>query len=239
MHRHAVNDIQARLATVSAAIAEAASTVGRRPEDVRLVAVTKTVAAERIREGYEAGLRVFGENRVQEGAAKVAALRTMPGADWHLIGHLQSNKVKAAIETFTLIESVDSTRLAERIDHQAEMVRPAVPVLLEVNVAGEAAKHGFSADGLREAFPQLLRLPRLELRGLMTVAPLANDPEEVRPVFRAVRRLRDELRDRYPLTGFDELSMGMSNDYWVAIQEGATMVRIGRALFGERPPLKG
>lgn len=235
-----MSDAQARVHAVRAAIAEAAERAGRDPGEVTLVAVTKTIAAERVREAYDAGLRVFGENRVQEGGAKIATLAPeMPGVDWHLIGHLQTNKIKPAVEAFTVIESVDSLRLAERIDRQMATVGPTMPILLEVNIAGEEAKSGFSADDLREAFPQLLTLRHLELRGLMTVAPLAGDLEAVRPVFRALRDLRDELRDRYPLTGFADLSMGMSNDYQVAIQEGATMVRIGRALFGERPPTKG
>lgn len=234
-----MSEVEARVSAVRAAIAEAAEVAGRRPDEVTLIAVTKTVLAEQVREAFEAGLRVFGENRVREGAAKIAELGNMPGTAWHLIGHLQSNKVKPAIEAFNVIESVDSARLAERIDRQAATIRPTVPVLLEVNIAGEEAKGGFSADELREAVPQLLRLPHVELRGLMTVAPLTSDSEEARPVFRALRLLRDELRDKYPLPGFGELSMGMSNDYRVAILEGATMVRIGRALFGERPALKG
>lgn len=234
-----MSGIEARTDGVRAAIAAAANSAGRRPEDVTLVAVTKTIPAERVRKAYDAGLRVFGENRVQEGAAKIAVLGDMPGVHWHLIGHLQGNKVKPAIEAFTMIESVDGARLAERIEHQAEMVRPTIPVLLEVNVSGEAAKGGFSPDGLRECFPQLLRLSHVDLRGLMTVAPLVRESEEARPVFRALRLLRDELRERYPLTGFADLSMGMSNDYQVAIQEGATMVRIGRALFGERSVPEG
>lgn len=234
-----MSGIEVRASAVRATIAEAADAAGRHADDVALVAVTKTITAERVREAYDAGLRVFGENRVQEGAAKIAVLGDMPGASWHLIGHLQGNKVKPAIEAFTMIESVDSVRLAERIDRQAEMMRPTIPALLEVNIAGEAAKGGFSEERLRESFPQLLCIPHVELHGLMTIAPLVRDPEEARPVFRALRLLRDELRERYPLTGFMELSMGMSNDYRVAIQEGATMVRIGRALFGERPTSEG
>jgi pyridoxal phosphate enzyme (YggS family) len=234
-----VSDLDARLGAVRAAMAEAAHGVGRNADDVTLVAVTKTVAAEQIRDAYDAGVRVFGENRVQEGAAKITQLDGMPGASWHLIGHLQSNKVKPAIEAFAMIESVDSLRLAQRIDQQAETMVAPVAVLLEVNISGEQAKGGFSPGGLLEALPQLLQLPHLAIRGLMTVAPLVRDPEEVRPIFRALRLLRDELRDRHQLTGFGELSMGMSNDYRVAIQEGATMVRVGRALFGERPAPEG
>lgn len=234
-----MSELEARVSAVRASVAEVAETAGRSPQDVTLVAVSKTVAPERVREGYRAGLRTFGENRVQEGAAKIAQLSDLRGASWHLIGHLQSNKVKPAIEAFAMIESVDSVRLAQRIDRHAETVRSIVPVLLEVNVGGEKAKSGFSAQGLREVLPQLLQLPHLALRGLMTVAPLVHDAEEARPIFRALRLLRDELRDCYPLTGFAELSMGMSNDYREAIQEGATIVRVGRALFGERPAPEG
>ncbi len=235
-----MSDIARRLKGVRAAIAAVAVDAGRPADSVTLVAVSKTMPAESIQEAYDAGQRVFGENRVQEGAAKIAVLSArMPDARWHLIGHLQTNKVKPALEAFGVIESVDSVRLAEHIDRQAEMRRPSVPVLLEVNIGGEAAKSGFEPDGLRTVFPHLLALSHLQLRGLMTVAPLSGDPEEVRPVFRALRELRDDLRDHFPLTDFDDLSMGMSNDYRIAIQEGATMVRIGRAIFGERPAAKG
>jgi pyridoxal phosphate enzyme (YggS family) len=207
-----------------------------RDGEVKLVAVTKTVDPERIAEAFEAGQRVFGENRVQEGAAKVAALSpSMPGASWHLIGHLQSNKARSAVETFSLIESVDSVRLAQKLDHLAAEAGRVLPVLVEINVAGEESKHGMTVEEFRSGVEDLLLFRNLEVRGLMTVAPLAEDREEVRPVFRALRDLADWARNSFPGTGFRELSMGMSGDFEVAIEEGATMVRIGRALFGVRP----
>lgn len=207
-----------------------------RDGEVTLVAVTKTVDPERIAEAFEAGQRVFGENRVQEGAAKVAALSpTMPGAAWHLIGHLQSNKARSAVEAFSLIESVDSVRLAQKLDHLAAEAGRVLPVLVEINVAGEESKHGMTVEEFRLGVEKLLLFRNLDVRGLMTVAPLAEAREEVRPVFRALRELADWARNSFPGTGFRELSMGMSGDFEVAIEEGATMVRIGRALFGARP----
>jgi pyridoxal phosphate enzyme (YggS family) len=207
-----------------------------RDGEVTLVAVTKTVDPERIAEAFGAGQRVFGENRVQEGAAKVAALSpSMPGASWHLIGHLQSNKARSAVETFSLIESVDSVRLAQKLDHLAAEAGRVLPVLVEINVAGEESKHGMTVEEFRSCVEELLLFRNLDVRGLMTVAPLAEDKEEVRPVFRALRELADWARNSFPGTGFRQLSMGMSGDFEVGIEEGATMVRIGRALFGVRP----
>jgi hypothetical protein len=171
-----------------------------------------------------AGIAHVGENRVQEAAAKILALRGLP-VTWHLVGHLQTNKAKTALELFDIIHSVDSLHLAEVLSHRAE--RP-LPVLLEVNVTGEVSKFGFSPDDVAAAAQAIPRLPHVDLRGLMTVAPFVSDPETVRPVFRELRRLRDAL-------GLRELSMGMTDDFEVAIEEGATLVRIGRAIFGERP----
>jgi pyridoxal phosphate enzyme (YggS family) len=208
----------------------------RRDDIVTLVAVSKTVGADRIVAAFDAGQRVFGENRVQEGTGKIATLSAqMPGAAWHLIGHLQSNKARAAVDAFTLIESVDSAALAHRLDVLADRSGRTLPVLLEVNVAGEASKHGFLPDEFRVVAEELVRLEHLEIRGLMTVAPLVDDAEKIRSVFRTLRQLRDWARDSFPGTGFRELSMGMSGDFEMAIEEGATMVRIGRAIFGERP----
>jgi pyridoxal phosphate enzyme (YggS family) len=221
-----------RLAAVRASIERARLAAGR-TDEVLLVAVTKTVGPDAVREAYQAGQRVFGENRVQEGREKIAALSgEMADACWHLIGHLQTNKARQAAGSFALIESVDSIRLAARLDQVAGP--SSVPVLLEVNVAGEESKSGFQSEELRGAMAELRSMEHLELRGLMTVAPLVADPEEVRPVFRRLRELRDELRDEFDLRGFDQLSMGMTNDFPVAVEEGATMVRVGRALFGER-----
>jgi pyridoxal phosphate enzyme (YggS family) len=227
--------------------------VGR--SDVRLVAVTKTIPPQRIREAYDAGQRVFGENRVQEGVGKISELTSlMPEAEWHLIGHLQSNKAKLAIEWFSVIQTVDSLELAGRLDRLARggfsggISRHGsgsssgngtkLPMLAEVNITGEASKSGFSPAELRAAFSQLLSLDSLEWRGLMTIPPLTADPEDARWVFRALRALRDEMRERHELGSFTELSMGMSGDYPVAIAEGATMVRIGTAIFGARAAVR-
>jgi PLP dependent protein len=184
---------------------------------------------------YDAGQRVFGENRVQEGTAKIASLReAMPGATWHLIGHLQANKARLACESFSIIESVDSVRLARRLNTCAEQRGQVLPVLLEVNVAREESKSGFDPDEVDAAGEIIATMPFLEMRGLMTVAPLA-PAEAVRPAFTSLRQLRDEMRAQHDLEAFTHLSMGMSNDYEVAIEEGATMVRLGRAIFGSRP----
>lgn len=227
--------IAERLARVRARIDEAVARSGR-SESVTLVAVSKTVAPERIEEAFGAGQRVFGENRVQEGVSKIARLSPeMPGADWHLIGHLQRNKARPAVDAFSLIESVDSVTLARRLDGLAAETGRTLPVLIEINVAGEESKHGLSPTDFRSSVQELLMLEHLEVRGLMTVAPLAAATEEVRPIFRTLRELRNWARDSFPGTGFRELSMGMSGDFEVAIEEGSTMVRIGRAIFGERP----
>lgn len=230
------NSIAVRRQMVCDAIALACERSGRSPSDVALVAVSKTMPPERVREAYHAGQRLFGENRVQEAVEKMEALQSDIGPDltWHLIGHLQSNKVKPAVQHFALIESVDSVRLAKRLDRQAEAEGRRLPILLEVNVAGEDTKSGFAVDEPQNEIPELLRLDHIDLRGLMTVAPLVSDPEAVRPVFRRLRQLREQLSVRFELAGFTQLSMGMSGDFEVAIEEGATIVRVGRALFGER-----
>lgn len=218
---------------------EAAQQRSGREEPVTLVAVSKTVEPERVIQAFEAGQRVFGENRVQEAVAKIAAtVSRMPNAEWHLIGHLQRNKARVAVDAFSLVESVDSVELARRLDDLAGKIGRTLPVLIEINVAGEESKHGLSPAAFHRNAETLAALDHLEVRGLMTVAPLAGDPEEVRPVFRTLRELRDRTRDSFPGTGLAELSMGMSGDFEVAIEEGATMVRIGRALFGERPRVR-
>lgn len=222
-------------------VAAACRRAGRSPDDVVIVAVSKTFPATLVAEVCRAGLTDIGENRVQEAAAKIPQVEALGSHPrWHLVGHLQTNKVKTALRLFDIIHSVDSLRLAEAISRQAEQaalrqsglpggkVGP-VPVLLEVNVGGEASKFGFAPEEVGSAVEQTARLPALTVQGLMTVAPLAGNPEEVRPVFRELRRLRDALRLRH-------LSMGMTDDFEVAIEEGATMVRIGRAIFGPREP---
>jgi pyridoxal phosphate enzyme (YggS family) len=218
-----VGTIAERLALVRGRIARAAEGAGRSPDSVTLVAVGKGFPAEVIAEGIAAGLTHIGENRVQEAAAKIPALQHL-AATWHMVGHLQTNKAKTALELFDIIHSVDSLHLAQVLSRRAERT---APVLLEVNVAGEASKFGLTASEALQSAEAVARLPHLDLRGLMTIAPLVSDPEEVRPVFRELRQLGDSL-------GLAELSMGMTDDFEVAIEEGATIVRIGRAIFGER-----
>jgi PLP dependent protein len=221
-------DIKANLEAVRERMAGACRRSGRKPEEVTLIAVTKTVGPEAIEIAYNWGVRHFGENRVQEGGKKIPLLpRLKPESTWHMIGHLQSNKVKPALGLFDMVQSVDSPDLAEAIDNYAHSRGVPVPVLLQVNISGETTKGGFSPDNIEENFARVRVLNNINIRGLMTIAPLTEDPEQVRPVFRRLR----ELRDRFDL---EQLSMGMTNDFEVAIEEGATMVRVGRAIFGER-----
>ncbi|HUP55720.1 MAG TPA: YggS family pyridoxal phosphate-dependent enzyme [Methylomirabilota bacterium] len=223
-------------ATVLARIAAACERAGRRPADVTLVAVSKTVDADRLRDAVAAGLTLLGENRVQEGAAKAAEV---PGARWQLIGPLQSNKARRAVEVYESIQSVESVELAERLDRLAREVRTAgpskrYPVLLQVNVDDDPAKAGFEIEALPEALDRLAALDALEIRGLMTIGRFVESAEAARPTFAALRELAERLRAGGGSLG-PELSMGMSDDFEVAVEEGATIVRVGRALFGERP----
>jgi len=212
------------ITTVRARIAAACERAGRSPDEVTLIGVSKGVPADAIAEAVGAGLTDIGENRVQEAAAKIEALAARGITPrWHLIGHLQTNKAKTAANLFAIIHSVDSLRLAQELSRRAQRVG----ILLEVNAAQEASKFGFAPKEVAPALSSIAALPHLDVQGLMTVAPQANDPEAVRPVFRELRQLRDAL-------GLRELSMGMTDDFEVAIEEGATMVRVGRAIFGER-----
>lgn len=220
-----MNDIARNIAEVKERIASAAERAGRAPHDITLVAISKTHPAEVVAAAFAAGLRDFGENRVQEAASKVTALRAQGiRPQWHLVGHLQRNKVPAAIDLFDILHSVDSERLAEAIS--AAAARP-VRMLIEVNVAGEETKFGVAPAEVSKLAERLGKLPGIELAGLMTVAPRVDDPEDVRPVFRALRQLRDAA-------GLRELSMGMTDDFEVAVEEGSTLVRVGRAIFGAR-----
>jgi len=226
------------VAEIRERIARAASRVGRNPDSVTLMAVSKTVEPERIQEAYAAGLRVFGENRVQEFEGKSAALSELKDAEWHLIGHLQSNKAKKAAELFHAIDSVDSLRLAERLNQAATEAGKKLAVLIEIKVAEEESKAGIPLDSpelekLLRAAPQL---ESLQIRGLMTVPPFTGDAEGARPYFRLLRDLRDQIGARKLLSiQMDALSMGMSHDFEVAIEEGSTCVRVGTAIFGARP----
>ncbi len=233
------------IAAVRERIAAAARRSGRVPDDITLVAVTKTHTAASVEAALAAGIRDCGENRVQEAEAKIPMLPPH-AARWHLIGNLQRNKARRAVSLFDVVHSVDSVRLAEALNRAGEedAARRRLPVLLEVNVSGEASKAGFrvphGADNraayveLRDAVERIAALPSLEVQGLMTVAPFVDDPEQVRWVFVALRRLRDELQQELAGLQLRHLSMGMSDDFKSAIEEGATIVRVGRAIFGER-----
>ncbi len=225
------NEVADNLKRVLSAGAEAAAKTGRNRDDVQLVAVSKKQDAEKVRAAFDAGQPIFGESRVQEARAKIPLL---PAATrWHFIGHLQKNKIRHALPLFELFHSVDSLALAEDIQRIAdeEGVRPRV--LLEVNVADEASKIGFAPDALRSHMERLLGLSRIEIDGLMTIPPFAAEPEASRRYFVSLRELRDQLEKEFSVS-LSELSMGMSNDYAVAIEEGATLVRVGTAIFGER-----
>ncbi|MBZ5680002.1 MAG: YggS family pyridoxal phosphate-dependent enzyme [Acidobacteriia bacterium] len=229
--------ISENIAEVRERLTAAARRATRSPEDIALMAVSKTFPPERIREAYDAGLRLFGENRVQEFAGKAAVLADLLDAEWHMIGHLQTNKAGRAAELFGAVDSVDSLKLAEKLDAAARALGKKLSVLIEVNVGGEAAKSGVSPD-LPELENLLLAAPRLErlaFRGLMAVPPFTDDPEAARPFFRRLRELRDTIAARtLPGVSMDVLSMGMSHDFEVAIEEGSSCVRVGTAIFGER-----
>jgi pyridoxal phosphate enzyme (YggS family) len=263
-------DIPANLARLRKRIESAARRAGRDPAEVTLVAVTKTHPVEMVRAAYQAGVRHFGENRVEEGQLKIPAFNEWQAASseasqrptWHMIGHLQSRKAGDALAYFDVIHSVDSLKLAQRLNRLAEHDVPhpvpvsgigtagalrdrlAMPILLECNVSGEASKYGFALGRWQEdrractAFFDVVRriveLPRLRLQGLMTMAPIVPEPEQVRPVFAALRTLRDALAEEFPAVEWRHLSMGMTDDFEVAIEEGATLVRVGRAIFGPR-----
>lgn len=235
------------LAAVRERIAAAAQRVGRSPDEVALIAVTKTHAPRMIGMALAAGVTDCGENRVQEAEDKIALLAEA-GARWHLIGHLQRNKARRAAALFDMIHSLDSLRLAEALNRSVEeaslLGQRRLSVLLQVNVSGEATKDGFDLIGGVEntaALPafvadveQIAALPHLDVQGLMTIAPYSDDPEAARPAFRTLRLLRDELARRVPQATWRHLSMGMTGDFEVAVEEGATFVRVGRAIFGER-----
>lgn len=251
-------DIQRALAEVRERIAEACLRANRPPSDVTLVAVSKTFPPEAIAEAIAAGQRDFGENRVEEALVKISRVEALVagwlGTDrlgtadaelrWHLVGHLQSRKARDAAGRFHLIHSVDSLKLADKLSTRCLAVGCAQAILLECNVSGEASKDGFPLHGWEhdraclDAFVQqvahIAALPNIRIHGLMTMAPIVEQPEDARPTFASLRALRDALRDRLPELSLDHLSMGMTDDFEVAIAEGATMVRIGRAIFGAR-----
>jgi hypothetical protein len=229
--------IAENVARVLERIATACSGTGRDPDSIRLMAVSKTHPASAIIEAFDAGIRLFGENRVQEFAEKSDALRGIP-AEFHLIGHLQTNKANKAAELFRGIDSLDSLKLAEKLNAAAAKAGKKLPVLLEINVGGEAAKSGFDPDApeLQDLLQSAHSLSALEIRGLMTIPPHTEDREGARPYFQRLREMRDALvRQKLSAISMEELSMGMSHDFEVAVEEGSTCVRIGTAIFGQRP----
>jgi PLP dependent protein len=226
------------IAGIRERMASAAARVKRDASEITLMAVTKTVEPERIRQAYEAGLRVFGENRVQEFEGKTEALSDLKDAEWHLIGHLQSNKAKKAVESFHWVDSVDSLRLAGKLNEAAKQLGRTLPVLIEIKVSDEESKAGIEMDSpeLEDLLLGATKLDHLNVRGLMTVPPYTEDPEGSRMYFRTLRDLRDKIMlRRLPGIAMDVLSMGMSHDFEVAIEEGSTCVRVGSAIFGARP----
>lgn len=230
-----MENVAENLERVQSQIAQAARKAGRSPNDIELVAISKTHEAEKVRAAFDAGQQLFGESRVQEARAKIPLLPA--AARWHFVGRLQRNKVRHALPLFELFHSVDSLELARDMNRIAdeEGLRPRV--LLEVNVAGEGSKIGFAPEALRSQMETLLELPRLTIEGLMTIPPLAPEPEDTRKYFIALRELRDQFASEFDVP-LPSLSMGMSGDFLVAIEEGATLVRVGTAIFGQRTPLR-
>lgn len=229
-----MGDIGRAFTEVQERIERAAADAGRNPGDVKLVAVSKTVPAERVLEGIEAGITILGENYVQEAKEKNEALYSYP-VSWHFIGHLQSNKAKYAVGLFDLIHSVDSAKLARELDKRAKKVGKVQPILIQVNISGEETKSGVDPAQVLALVRDIGALENLSVHGLMTMPPFFNAPEKVRPYFRALKQLQDRIRaESIPRVYMDELSMGMSGDFETAIQEGATLVRVGTSIFGRR-----
>jgi pyridoxal phosphate enzyme (YggS family) len=239
-----MNGLEHNLRSVQERIAAAAERVGRDPAEITLVAVTKTQSPTIIRAAYQLGLRQFGENRVEEAETKQPVLPD--DIAWHMIGHIQSRKAGRVASLFKLVHSVDSVKLARRLDRACEGRIYPLPVLLECNVSGEEAKYGFAADrwkqddaqrsALWSAVEEIVALPNLVVQGLMTMAPIVADPEQARPIFIRLRQLRDALAKNFDRAGWRQLSMGMTDDFEVAVEEGATMVRVGRAIFDPDQP---
>ncbi|MFZ5915773.1 MAG: YggS family pyridoxal phosphate-dependent enzyme [Chloroflexota bacterium] len=232
--------IEYNVAQVMARIAAAARRAGRDPDEVTVVAVAKTFPSQAVVQAHRAGVAVLGENKVQEAAPKIAAVAGVLGTgtvSWHMVGHLQRNKARQAIRLFDCIHSLDSIRLAEELEKRGAACDRRLPLLLEINVSREATKFGLPADDhpqVEQVVEFTLAQPHLSLQGLMAIAPLVAQPEQARPYFRQLRQLRDGLARRFPAADLRHLSMGMSDDFEIAVEEGATLVRIGRAIFGER-----
>ncbi len=234
-----MDTITHNLAQVRAHIADTAQAAGRRPEEVRLIAVSKTLPQAYVVAAVQAGQRDFGENTVQDALTKIPHFAGL-GLDWHFIGHLQSNKVKSIPGNFTWVHSLHALPLAQRLSRLAHAQHTTVNLLIEVNITRDPAKHGVAPEALPALIEQLLQahLPGITLRGLMAMGPHSGDEQQLRSAFAAVRNLRDDCARHYALPGFSELSMGMSGDYVEAIKEGSTMVRVGTAIFGTRGYLK-
>ena len=244
-----MRDLTTNLESVQTRIAAAAQRAGRNPADVTLVAVSKTQPVELLHAAYTLGLRHFGENRVGEAQAKIGKLPS--DCTWHMIGHIQSRKAKQVVSMFQVVHSVDSVKLASRLDRLQRTKSPdpaqPLPVLLECNISGEESKYGFAAEAwdvdeearhaLLTDVEAIVALPHLHVQGLMAMAPIVSDPEDTRPIFAKLRRLRDHLAAAFPQADWHHLSMGMTDDFEVAIEEGATLVRVGRAIFDpDLPP---
>ncbi|MDT7043351.1 YggS family pyridoxal phosphate-dependent enzyme [Candidatus Nitronereus thalassa] len=231
-----MTDIAANLPLVLQTIRRAAEEVGRKPQSVQLIGVTKYVEAERVRQALDAGLAICGENRLQEAQAKMEAIGVRPGVTWHFIGRLQRRKLKSVVGQFSLIHSMESIEQVEELDRRAQEQSLRQSILLQVNVGNESTKGGFSALELLEAMPAVAKFVHIKVCGLMAIPPWTENPEAMRPHFRKLHALAQEVKTLgLPGIEMTELSMGMSNDYPIAIQEGATMVRVGTALFGSRP----
>jgi pyridoxal phosphate enzyme (YggS family) len=230
-------DLQERLAInlaqVRSNIAQAAERSGRSSSEIALIAVSKTVPIEAVKIAYNLGVTDFGENRVQDALPKIAEFRPQ-NMRWHMIGHLQTNKATKVVGAFDLVQSVDSLHLAQVLNRHAEKQGERLPILLQVNISGEESKEGMTPTATSLLARQIAALPAIDVQGLMTIAPLVEHPEEVRTVFRGLRDLLERLRQELPDCRWQHLSMGMTDDYQIAIEEGSTMVRIGRAIFGER-----
>jgi len=226
-------DLRNRLENVKERIAKAALKCNRAPESIHLVAVSKTIPADRVRDAIEAGVTILGESYVQEARNKFNVLGRYP-VSWHFIGHLQSNKAKYAVRLFDLIHSVDTIKLARELNHQANKINKIQDILIQVNISKEPSKSGSDIQHAANLIKDIAPFENLSVKGLMAIPPFFNNPEKTRPYFTALRILRDQSRKAFPGVALDELSMGMTGDFEVAIEEGATFVRIGTAIFGER-----
>ena len=242
MDQTLVSDIRTRYAEIRGKIDDSARKVGRSPDAVRLVVVSKTHPLETVRAALEAGIRGLGENYAEEAVEKIHAIGVVDGLTWHMIGHVQSRKADLVAQNFNFMHSLDSLKLAIRLERFAAEAGLILPVLLECNVSGEESKFGYAAfdpaqlETLRLEAQQIAQLPHLEIRGLMTMPPLYDDAEKTRPFFRRLVELRERLSKQIPSVNWDELSMGTSADFVAAVEEGATIVRVGTAILGVRPP---